>query len=110
MNVTAKYKHARLSAQKARLVVDQVRGVSVGKAFDILGFSTKKAATFVKKTLESAISNAENNFGLDIDELTVRHIFVDEGATYKRWRARAKGRSNRLFKRTCHITIVLSGD
>lgn len=108
VEVIAKYRHARLSAQKARLVADQIRGLAVDKALDILSFSPKKAATAMKKTLESAIANAENNAGADIDELGVAKVFVDEGATYKRWRARAKGRGNRILKRTCHITVMLS--
>ena len=108
MEVTAKYRHARLSAQKARLVADQIRGLAVDKALDLLSFSTKKAAAVVKKTLESAVANAEHNAGADIDELKVAKITVDEGATFKRWQARAKGRGNRILKRACHITIMVA--
>lgn len=108
VEVSAKYRHARLSAQKARLIADQIRGLAVDKALDVLSFSTKKAAEIIKKTLESAIANAEHNAGADIDELKIAKIFVDEGATYKRWEARAKGRGNRILKRTCHISVMVS--
>ena len=110
IEVAAKYRHARLSAQKVRLVADQIRGLSVEKAADLLTFSTKKAADFVKKTLESAIANAEHNDGADVDELRVSSIYVNEGPTAKRWRARAKGRGARILKRTCHITVVVSDE
>ena len=105
MEVSAKLRGARLSAQKARLVADQVRGMPVGDALTLLEFSTKKAAHIVRKILNSAIANAENNNGADVDELRVSKIFVDEGMTMKRMRARAKGRGDRIFKRTCHITV-----
>ena len=105
---TAKYRYARISAQKGRLVADQIRNLPVEKALDILTFSNKKAAGIVKKTLESAIANAEHNDGADIDELKVTTICVDEGPTLKRWRARAKGRGTRILKRTCHVTVTVS--
>lgn len=105
METTAKYRHARISPQKARLVADQIRGKHVGEALNVLGFSPKKAAVLVRKPLESAIANAEHNHGADIDELRVTAIMVDEGPTLKRWRARAKGRSSRIFKRTSHISV-----
>lgn len=108
LEVSAKLKHVRLSPQKCRLVAEQVRGVSVSKALDILNFSPKKGAGLIKKVLESAIANAENNAGADIDELTVSTIYVDQGATFKRMHARAKGRGNRISKPTCHITIKVS--
>jgi large subunit ribosomal protein L22 len=108
MEVAAKLKGARLSAQKARLVADQIRGKPVGEALDTLNFSTKKGAHLVRKLLESAIANAENNEGADVDELSVSHIFVDEGMTMKRIRPRAKGRADRIFKRTCHITLAVA--
>ena len=108
MQVDAKLKYARISPQKARLVADQVRGLEVEKALQVLGFSTKKAAGIVKKVLESAIANAEHNEGADIDELKIQRIFVDEGPTLKRIRARAKGRANRILKRTSHITVTVS--
>lgn len=104
----AKYKYARLSAQKARLVADQIRGLSIAKAMDVLSFSTRRAASFVKKVLQSAVANAEHNAGADIDELKVSKIFIDEAGAYKRWHARAKGRGNRILKRLCHITIRVS--
>ncbi|GAA3717335.1 large subunit ribosomal protein L22 [Oceanisphaera litoralis] len=108
MEAIAKHRFARTSAQKARLVADQVRGLTVDKALNVLTFSPKKAAVLVKKVLESAIANAEHNEGADIDELTVAKIFVDEGPTMKRIRPRAKGRADRIMKRTSHITVVVS--
>jgi large subunit ribosomal protein L22 len=108
MEVAAKHKGARLSAQKARLVADQIRGKGVEEALEVLTFSTKKAATLIKKVLESAIANAEHNDGLDVDDLRVSTIFVDEGATMKRIRPRAKGRADRIMKRTCHITVKVA--
>ena len=94
-----------MSAQKARLVADQIRGKEVGEALDILNFSTKKGAHLVRKLLESAIANAEHNEGADVDELRVSSIFVNEGRTLKRLKPRAKGRADRILKRSCHITI-----
>ena len=98
MEVAAKLKFARLSAQKCRLVCDQIRGLPVDRALDILRFSTKKAAAVVKKVLDSAIANAEHNHGADIDELKVAKIYADQGPTYKRMHARAKGRGARILK------------
>ena len=97
-----------MSAQKGRLVVDSIRGKKVAEALDILSFSTTKGADLVKKVLESAIANAEHNNGADVDELRVSTAFVDEGMTMKRIRPRAKGRADRIFKRTCHITVKVS--
>ncbi|ABC32857.1 MULTISPECIES: 50S ribosomal protein L22 [Hahella] len=108
MEVAAKLFGARLSAQKARLVADQVRGKRVEEALDILTFSPKKASSIIKKVLESAIANAEHNEGLDVDELKVATICVDEGPTMKRIKPRAKGRADRIFKRTCHITVKVA--
>jgi len=108
MEVAAKLKAARISAQKARLVADQVRGKPVGEALSLLEFSTKKAATLVRKVLNSAIANAENNEGADVDELSVSTIYVDEGFTMKRLSPRAKGRGDRIFKRPCHITVKVA--
>lgn len=108
MEVAAKLKGARLSAQKARLVADQVRGKPVEDALNILTFSPKKAATIIRKALESAIANAEHNQGLDVDELRVSTICVDEGPTLKRIKARAKGRADRILKPTCHITVMVA--
>ncbi|MDM8545905.1 50S ribosomal protein L22 [Candidatus Venteria ishoeyi] len=108
MEVSAKYRYARISAQKCRLVADQVRGLAVEEALNLLVFSNKKAAPMVKKVLDSAIANAENNEGADIDELRVSRICVDEGPTFKRMRARAKGRGNRILKRGSHITVTVA--
>ena len=108
MEVAASLKGARLSAQKARLVADQIRGKQVGEALDVLSFSTKKGAHLVRKLLESAIANAEHNEGAVVDELTVSRIFVDEGITMKRIKPRAKGRADRILKRSCHITLAVA--
>ena len=107
MQVSAKLKHAHISPQKCRLVADQVRGLPVEKALDVLMYSPKKAAVIVRKVLESAIANAEHNEGADIDELKVDSIFVNEGRTLKRFRARAKGRGTRILKRNSHITVTV---
>ena len=107
METAARLKFARISPQKARLVADQVRGQSVEKALDVLKFSSKKAAKIVGKVLESAIANAEHNEGADIDELSVTQIYIDAGPTMKRIRPRAKGRANRIIKRTSHITLMV---
>jgi len=106
--VAAVLRGARLSAQKGRLVADQIRGRNVAEALNILMFSTKKGADLMKKVLESAIANAEHNNGADVDELSVSTVFVDEGTTLKRIRPRAKGRADRICKRTCHITVKVS--
>jgi large subunit ribosomal protein L22 len=108
VEVAAKLKGARLSAQKARLVADQIRGKSVEEALDLLQFSGRKGADIIKKVLESAIANAEHNDGADVDELKVSTIFVDEGMTMKRIRPRAKGRADRILKRSCHITVKVA--
>jgi large subunit ribosomal protein L22 len=108
MEVAAKHIGARLSAQKARLVADQIRGKGVEEALNILSFSTKKGARLVKKVLDSAIANAEHNDGLDVDDLRVSTVFVDEGPTMKRIKPRAKGRADRISKRTCHITVKVA--
>ena len=108
MEVAAKLSGARLSAQKARLVADQIRGKGVEDALDVLAFSTKKGAEIIKKVLESAIANAEHNEGADVDTLKVSTIFVDEGVSLKRIKPRAKGRADRITKRTCHITVKVA--
>lgn len=110
MQVRALSKYNRISAQKVRLVADQIRNKPVDKALEILQFSPKKAAGLLAKTLNSAIANAEHNEGADIDELWVSTAMVDEGPTLKRFRARAKGRGTRILKRTSHITIGVSDD
>ena len=107
MEVAAKLKHARISPQKCRLVADQVRGKPVEQALQLLAFSPKKAAAIIKKVLESAIANAEHNEGADIDELKVSTIYIDEGPTMRRWKARAKGRVNHIIKRTSHVTVMV---
>jgi len=107
MEVAARLRYARISPQKCRLVADQIRGLPVENALQVLTFSPKKAARMVKKVLESAIANAEHNEGADIDELKVTRIFVDEGPVMKRIEARAKGRANRIMKRTSHITVLV---
>ena len=108
MQVTARLKNARISAQKVRLVADQVRGMPVEQAEQLLTFSTKKGAPMIKKVLESAIANAEHNEGADVDELRISAICVNEGPTLKRWNARAKGRANQILKRTSHIQITVA--
>ncbi len=107
MEAKAILRGARISAQKARLVADQVRGLNVGQATNLLQFSDKKAAHLIKKVLLSAVANAENNLGADVDELKVATIMVDEGPALKRMHARAKGRGSRILKRTSHITVVV---
>lgn len=107
MNTTAVVKGARISAQKARLVADQIRGLPVAQALNVLAFSPKKGAGIIKKALDSAIANAEHNDGADIDELKVRTIYVDKAASLKRMIARAKGRGTGIEKQTCHITITV---
>lgn len=108
METSAKLTYARISPQKCRLVADQIRGLPVEKALELLAFSPKKGAGLVKKVLESAIANAEHNDGADIDELKVSRIFIDQGPTLKRMHARAKGRGNRILKRTSHITVMVA--
>jgi len=110
MQVSATAKRLQISPQKARLVVDQVRGKAVSDALDILSFSTRKGAVLVRKVLESAIANAENNEGADIDELKVSEVFVNEGMTMKRIKPRAKGRADRIFKRSSHITVTVTDE
>lgn len=108
MEVSAHARRLRISAQKARLVADQVRGKPVADALDILSFSTKKGAELVRKVVESAIANAENNEGADIDELKISEIYVNEGLTMKRIKPRAKGRADRILKRSSHISVTVS--
>ena len=108
MQAVAKLRFARISAQKGRLVADQIRGLPVEQALNVLTFSNKKAAALLKKLLDSAIANAENNEGADIDELKVAAVMVDEGPTMKRIRARAKGRAARILKRSSHFTVTVT--
>jgi large subunit ribosomal protein L22 len=108
-DVQAVAKNVRVSARKARLVADHIRGRSVPEARTILAFTPRAAAREVEKVLRSAVANAESNPNRhwNGDELYIKAVFVDEGPTIKRWRARARGRVNRIFKRTCHITVKL---
>lgn len=108
MEVSASAKRLRVSAQKVRLVADQIRGKPVADALDLLSFSNKKASVLMRKALESVVANAENNEGADIDELKVSEVYVNEGMTMKRIRPRAKGRADRIFKRSSHITVTVS--
>ena len=110
MQVAAKHRYARIAAQKARLVADQIRGKAVGEALKVLEFSPKRAAKLLRKVLESAIANAEHNNGADVDDLKVKTIFVDEGPHMKRFMARAKGRGARILKRTSHISIIVADE
>ena len=108
MEVAAKLSGARISAQKARLVADQIRGKKGGEALNLLAFSSKKAAEIIKKVLESAVANAEHNEGADVDDLKVSTVFVNEGRSLKRIMPRAKGRADRIVKRSCHITVKVA--
>ena len=108
MEAKAQLRYARLAAFKGRLVADQIRGLPVSRAVDTLTFSSKKAAAVIKKVLESAIANAEHNEGADVDELRVSSVCIDEGPTYKRMRPRARGRADRIRKRTSHVTVTVS--
>jgi large subunit ribosomal protein L22 len=108
MSTSAKLVYERLSPQKMRLVADQIRGIRVDKALDILKFSNKKSAAVIKKVLDSAIANAEHNDGADIDELKITEIFIDQGPTLKRLRPRARGRADRIVKPTSHITVTVA--
>jgi len=107
IEVSAILKGVRISPQKARLVVDMIRGKRVDNALNILNFSPTKGAEIVKKVVESAIANAEHNNGADIDELKIKTIYVDQGTVLKRIRARAKGRAGKITKPTCHITVTV---
>jgi large subunit ribosomal protein L22 len=108
VRVHAQAKWVRTSARKARVVLDHIRGRSVPEARTILAFTQRAAATDVEKVLRSAVANAEANLGLDGDELVVEAAYADEGPTLKRWKPRARGRVNRIRKRTCHVTLILA--
>ena len=110
MEVSATLRHARLSPQKARLVADQLRGLPVERAIEILSFARPRAASTLKKVLESAIANAEHNEGADVDDLHVGTVHVDQGPTFRRFRARARGRAGRITKRTSHITVTVTDE
>ena len=108
MEAKAIGKRIRISAQKVRRVADLIRGKSVSDALDLLSFEAQQAAGVVKKVLESAIANAENNEGADVDDLKVTEIFVNEGMTMKRIKPRAKGRADRILKRSCHVSVTVT--
>ena len=110
METIARHKHARESAQKVRLVADQIRGLSANEALNLLTFSNKKAAALLRKVVASAIANAEHNAGVDVDELRVSKVMVDAATSMKRMHARAKGRGSRIVKRTCHICVAVSDE
>jgi large subunit ribosomal protein L22 len=110
MQTTATLRGVRLSAQKGRLVADQIRGLPVDRALSVLAFSPKKGAKIIKKVLESAIANAEHNDGADIDELKVKSVLVERGTVLKRFHARAKGRGFKITKPTCHIFVVVGDE
>ena len=110
MEVGATLKYARVSPQKCRLVADQIRGLTVGDALTVLRFSPKKSATMLYKVLESAIANAEHNHGADIDELKITAVEINGAPQYARYRARAKGRGNRIIKRNSHITVKVADE
>jgi len=110
MKVTSTLKYARISPQKTRLIIDMIRGSNVLQAMKLVQFLPQKAAKIVRKILDSAVANAENNFGLDIDDLKVTRAFVNEAPTLKRFRARARGRGTRILKRNSHITIEISDE
>ena len=107
METTATLRGVRLSAQKGRLVADQIRGLPVARALDLLAFSPKKGAKIIRKVLESAIANAEHNEGADVDELKVSTIYLDKATSLRRFTARAKGRGNVILKQTCHIHVTV---
>jgi large subunit ribosomal protein L22 len=107
METSATLRGVRLSAQKGRLVADQIRGLPVDRALNVLAFSPKKGAAIIKKVLLSAIANAEHNDGADVDELKVKTIYVDKADNLRRFTARAKGRGNTILKQTCHIHVVV---
>jgi large subunit ribosomal protein L22 len=109
METTAILRGARMSAQKGRLVADQIRGLPVDRALNVLTFSQRKAARVIRKVLESAIANAEHNDGADVDELKVKRVMVERGTFLRRFRAQSKGRAAKIMKPTCHI-IVIVGD
>jgi large subunit ribosomal protein L22 len=110
METIAKHRFAKISAQKARLVADLVRNLTVAEATNVLTFSPKKAAAIVRKVLDSAVANAEHNNNADIDDLRISSIFVDEGPSMKRFFARARGRGDRIVKRSCHITVMVTDE
>ena len=110
MEISATLRYTRLAPQKARLVADQLRGLPVERAIEVLTFGKRKGALTIKKVLESAIANADHNEGADIDELRVGAVRVDQGPVFRRHRARARGRASRITKRTSHITLTVTDE
>ncbi len=108
MKSQAVAKRLRVSPQKVRLIANQIRGKGVAEAFDILQYDVQKGAPLVRKVLDSAVANAETNWGADVDELKVSEVYINEGLRLKRFRARARGRGARIVKRTCHVTVAVS--
>jgi large subunit ribosomal protein L22 len=108
METRAVAKYVRISPRKIRLVMDQVRGKQVGEALNVLSFTPKRGARILKKLVNSAIANAEQNTGVDVDSLYIMRVYADEGPTLKRWRPRAQGRATSIRKRTSHLTVVLN--
>ncbi len=107
MEARAVARYIRISPYKIRRVMDQVRGKTVEEALNRLSFTPKKGARILEKVIRSAVANAENNLGLDVDKLYIKRVYADEGPTLKRWMPRAQGRANRILKRTSHITVVV---
>ena len=107
MEAKAVAKYIRVSPQKARLIMDQVRGKKVEEALNMLSFAPQKGAFVLKKLINSAVANAEQNLNMDVDKLYIKRIFADEGPTLKRFRARAMGRATRIRKRTSHLTVII---
>ena len=107
METSARTRFVRISAQKARLVVDLIRGRSVEEALNVLDYTPKKAAGIIAKTLRSAVANAEDQQNVDVDDLYVKRAFVDEGPTQRRIRPRAHGRATPILKRSSHITVIV---
>ncbi len=110
MEIKAAVKFARISPQKIRLIMDQVRGKKVGEALNMLSFAPQKGNRILKKLINSAVANAEQNSEMDVDTLYIKRIYADGGPTLKRWRPRAQGRAFRIRKRTCHMTVILDGE
>jgi large subunit ribosomal protein L22 len=107
MEVRAAAKYVRISPRKVRLIMEEVRGKKVEEALTLLSFAPQRGARILKKLIDSAVANAEQNSGIDVDSLYVKRIFADQGPTLKRWRPRALGRATRIMKRTSHLTVIL---
>ena len=103
-------RYVRISPRKIRLIMDQIRGKKVGEALNSLSFSSQKSAFLLKKLINSAVANAEENLNIDVDSLYIKRVFADEGPTLKRFRPRAMGRATRIRKRTSHLTVILEGE